>query len=182
MTKISESNCIGGVKFVQLKINADERGQFLETFRESWFPEQSWASVQTNCSRSRAGVLRGLHYHFRQVDYWFVSQGQIQVGVADLRYGSPTFGASQVVDIQAEEPLGVFIPSGVAHGFWALTDATLLYLVDQYYDSSDEHGVAWNDPQLAVPWRAGVPILSERDRRLPYLRDIATAHLPIYHG
>jgi dTDP-4-dehydrorhamnose 3,5-epimerase len=75
-------------------------------------------------------------------------------------------------------PVSVLIPCGVAHGFTALTDATLIYLVDQYYDRSDELGVIWNDPTLAVPWGVSQPLLSERDQKLPHLAEIDPALLP----
>ncbi|HAJ36429.1 MAG TPA: dTDP-4-dehydrorhamnose 3,5-epimerase [Chloroflexi bacterium] len=178
MAEIIASPHIDGVKIVRLKAFSDERGRFLETFRKDWFPERSWEIVQTNRSDSRAGVLRGLHYHFRQVDYWYVPHGRIRVGLADLRRASPTVGASQVIEIGDGLDLGVFIPPGVAHGFYALTDATLTYLVDNYYDGTDEFGVAWDDPELAVPWDAAAPVLSGRDRANPRLANIPAAHRP----
>lgn len=178
MAEIISSSTIAGVKFVRLAAFGDERGRFLETFRKSWFPERSWETVQTNRSDSKAGVLRGLHYHFQQVDYWYVANGRIRVGLADLRSSSPTYKASEVIEIGEDQQIGVYIPTGVAHGFLALTDATLTYLVDNYYNGGDEFGVAWDDPELAVPWGATAPILSGRDQRNPRLRDIQRAHLP----
>lgn len=178
MTEIVESEIIAGIKFARLRAYADERGRFVETFRKGWFPERTWEIVQTNRSDSVAGVLRGLHFHAHQVDYWYVPSGRIRVGLADLRRSSPTFRASQVVEIGDHNQMGVFIPVGVAHGFFALTDATLTYLVDNYYDGADEFGVAWNDPELAVPWLVDAPILSGRDRANPLLNAIALENLP----
>ncbi len=178
MVEIVESFHISGVKIAHLRAFADERGRFMETFRKEWFPERSWESVQTNRSDSRAGVLRGLHYHFRQIDYWYVTAGRIQVGLADLRRSSPTFRTSQTLELGGDNQLGVFIPCGVAHGFVALTDATLTYLVDNYYSGADEFGVAWNDPELAVAWTIAAPILSGRDQMNPLLRDIPVNQLP----
>jgi dTDP-4-dehydrorhamnose 3,5-epimerase len=178
MTMIRESETIKGVKFVQLKAFEDLRGRFMETFRKEWFPERSWDVYQTNRSDSYAGVLRGLHYHFHQVDYWNVSKGRVLVGLADLRRQSPTFGAIQTIEIGESNLIGVFIPCGVAHGFLALSDATLTYLVDQYYNSGDEFGVAWNDPTLGLPWGVTQPIVSDRDRQLPFLNDIDAEALP----
>ena len=178
MTEIVASTQLNGVKFAQLRAFGDERGRFLETFRKNWFPERGWEIVQTNRSDSKAGVLRGLHYHFHQVDYWVCVAGRIRVGLADLRRGSPTFGASEALEIGGEHQIGVFIPSGVAHGFYALTDATLTYIVDNYYDGADELGVAWDDPTLAVPWDADQPILSGRDRQNPRLEAILEQHRP----
>lgn len=178
MAHIETSDSIAGVKLVRLTAWSDERGTFMETFRRSWFPERTWDVMQTNCSYSRKGVLRGLHFHHRQVDYWFVPSGEIRVGLADLRPHSPTYRASQTIEIGEHDPVGVFIPIGVAHGFLALTDAALTYLVDNYYDGEDERGVAWNDPALAVAWGVTDPILSNRDRQNPLFRDLPPEQLP----
>ncbi len=178
MAEIIESDVISGVKFVRLTVWADGRGRFMETFRQDWFPERSWEVIQTNCTYSQANVLRGLHYHQRQADYWFVSQGRIRVALVDLRRSSPTRGASQTFEIGDDNPIGVFIPAGIAHGFIAITDATLNYLVDNYYDGSDELGVAWNDPDLGVDWGLSEPVLSPRDRQNSLLKDIPPHQLP----
>jgi len=178
MTEIISSDRIADLKFVKLSAFEDERGRFVETFRKSWFPERSWAIVQTNRSDSKAGVLRGLHYHFHQVDYWVAVTGRIRVGLADLRRSSPTFGASEVVEIGDHNQMGIFIPCGIAHGFYALTDATLTYIVDNYYDGADEFGVAWNDLDLAVAWNADAPVLSPRDLRNPRFSAVAPEHKP----
>lgn len=178
MPAIYELAQIAGVKLVDLKPFADDRGRFIETFRTEWFPERSWAQIQSNRSDSLAGVLRGLHYHFRQVDYWYVLQGCIRIGLADLRPSSPTHGASTVLDLDGALPQGILIPSGVAHGYLALTDATILYVVDQFYNGSDEMGVAWNDPELALPWGITTPRLSPRDQQNPLWRNLDPAKLP----
>ena len=178
MTVIRPSTDIEGVYIVELTPFADERGQFLETFRKEWFPQRDWENVQANRSDSCAGVLRGLHYHFRQVDYWYVAQGRIRAGLADVRPNSPTVGVTQTLEMGDDTQLGLFIPTGVAHGFLALTNATLTYIVDNYYDSQDEYGIAWNDPQLAVSWGATSPKLSARDAANPLLKDIHRDRLP----
>ena len=178
MPEIVESRLIQGVKFVELQAFADERGRFLETFRKEWFPERSWDVIQGNHSDSRRGVLRGLHYHLHQVDYWYPLAGTIRIGLVDLRRSSPTRGAVEVRDIGDEFRAGVFVPVGVAHGFLALTDATLTYLVDNYYDASDEYGVTWDDPDIALRWGVDAPILSPRDRENPRLKDIPPDRLP----
>ena len=178
MANIRDFEGISGVQIAELKVWGDERGQFLETFRKAWFPQRRWERIQSNRSNSRAGVLRGLHYHFRQVDYWYVVRGTIRVGLADLRRSSPTYLQSAVIEMSDEIPMGLFIPIGVAHGFLTLTDATLTYIVDNYYDGADELGVAWNDPQLNVPWGIENPILSPRDQKNKFLADIAPEKLP----
>ncbi|MGH2544416.1 MAG: dTDP-4-dehydrorhamnose 3,5-epimerase family protein [Ardenticatenaceae bacterium] len=178
MARIRDFEGIDGVQIAELEIWSDERGRFLETFRKEWFPQRTWDRVQTNRSDSKAGVLRGLHYHFHQVDYWYVARGRIRVGLADLRPDSPTYRRSAAIEIGEEDARGLYIPAGVAHGFVALTDATLTYLVDNYYDNNDEHGVRWDDPQLAVPWGVAAPLLSARDRQNPLLADIPPGRLP----
>lgn len=169
---------IAGAKLVELNPFGDDRGRFTETFRTEWFPERDWRQMQSNRSDSIAGVLRGLHYHFHQVDYWYVLQGRIRVGLADLRLSSPTHGASMVLDIDGAVPQGLFIPVGVAHGYLALTTATIMYVVDQFYNGSDEMGVAWNDPELALAWNITEPLLSNRDRQNPLWRNLDPAKVP----
>lgn len=164
MAEIIESSTIPGVKFAILRAFADERGRFVETFRKEWFPERTWERVQSNRSDSRAGVLRGLHFHRQQVDYWYCPAGRVRVALADLRPDSPGYLKTEIVEIGDDNQMGVFIPVGVAHGFVALTDATLTYIVDNYYDGADEHGVAWDDPTLAIDWGVTEPLLSPRDR------------------
>ncbi len=178
MPQIEESHLIKDVKIVTLKSFGDERGRFMETFRKEWFPQRSWEIIQANRSDSKAGVLRGLHYHFKQVDYWYVVNGTIRAGLVDIRPGSPTFGAVQTIDMGEENQVGLFVPVGVAHGFVTLTDATLTYIVDNYYDSRDEFGVAWNDPDISVPWGIESPVVSARDTQNPRLKDIPPENMP----
>ncbi|CUS02247.2 dTDP-4-dehydrorhamnose 3,5-epimerase [Candidatus Promineifilum breve] len=179
MALLTESLQIPGVLTVELQPFADTRGRFIETFRKEWFPQRSWENIQSNRSESRSGVLRGLHYHFNQVDYWYVLNGCIRAGLVDLRRSSPTYCCTQTIDLDAADNRGLFIPCGVAHGFLALTDVTLVYIVDNYYDGGDEHGLAWDDPDIAVAWRPTVPpLISERDAANPRFRSIAPELLP----
>lgn len=160
-----------------LKANADERGRFIETYRQEWFPDAR-PMIQGNRSDSRAGVVRALHYHLHQADYWYVPQGTIFVAMFDLRRSSSTRGQTLTLQIGEGAEIGVYIPPGIAHGFQAVTDATLTYLVDGYYDASDEHGVAWDDPDAAITWPITDAILSDRDKANPKLQDIPEAELP----
>jgi dTDP-4-dehydrorhamnose 3,5-epimerase len=179
MATITESLQIPGVLTIDLKPYADERGRFIETFRKEWFPQRAWENVQSNRSESRRGVLRGLHYHFDQVDYWYVLDGRIRAGLVDLRRSSPTFCCTQTIDIDGADNRGLYIPCGVAHGFLALTDVTLDYIVDNYYDGGDEHGLAWDDPDIAVAWRPDAPpLISGRDAANPRFRSIPLESLP----
>ena len=170
---------VHGVLTVPLTVLADERGRFMEIFRKEWFPHVSWERMQSNRSDSRAGILRGLHYHFRQIDYWCAFNGTIRVGLLDLRRDSPTWMQSATIDMGEDSQLGLFIPCGVAHGFAALTDCTLMYIVNSYYDGGkDEFGIAWNDPQANIDWGIQNPALSQRDRHNPLVADIPAAALP----
>ncbi len=178
MTRLEESKVISGVYVAHLRPFSDERGRFMETFRKEWFPQRSWEKMQSNRSDSQAGVLRGLHYHHHQVDYWYALRGTIRAGLVDLRPSSPTYLATQTVEMGEQNEVGLFIPIGVAHGFVALTAATLTYVVDNYYDGADEFGVAWNDPDIALDWGVTEPILSPRDRQNPLLKHIPAEKLP----
>lgn len=155
----------------ELAVRSDARGSFAETYRREWLPSGAREMVQSNLSRSKAGVLRGMHYHWEQADYWVVIEGKAFVALLDLRAGSPTEGERRELEMNGEHPAGLYIPPGVAHGFYARTDVTLLYLVDAYYQASasDEQGIAWDDPELGISWPESDPILSDRDRSNPPL-------------
>jgi dTDP-4-dehydrorhamnose 3,5-epimerase len=166
---------IDGVGIVDLTAHRDDRGAMTELYRRAWFPDGP-EMVQANLSDSQAEVLRGMHFHRRQTDYWVLLQGVAFVGMFDLRRGSPSEGRAEQVRIHAAEGLhGLLIPPGVAHGFFAESPIRLQYLVDLEFDGSDEHGVAWNDPDLGISWPSTNPLLSERDRSNPPLAEVLAA-------
>jgi dTDP-4-dehydrorhamnose 3,5-epimerase len=136
--------------------------------------------IQTNRADRSAGSLVGLHYHLHQADYWYVPFGTARVVLHDLRTGSPTDGATETFDLGGEHHPGVFIPPGVAHGFAAVTDMTITYLVDGYYNPADELGVAWDDPHIAADWGVSDPVLSERDAANPKRAEIAERVRPAW--
>jgi len=177
--RIEESSVIAGVVVVAPELHGDERGRFVETYRRSWFPAGS-EMVQGNSSDKQAGAVVGLHYHLDQADYWYVPRGRARVVLHDLREGSPTEGGTLTLDIGDGDERGVFIPPGVAHGFAALTDLTLTYLVDRYYDPEDELGVAWDDPAIGVDWGVAEPVLSARDRDNPARDDLPPGRRPVF--
>ncbi len=169
------ASSLPGVRYGAIPRHADERGAFRELWRASAFGSEA-SFVQANLSNSAAGVLRGLHLHQRQLDYWVVSAGRAFVALVDVRPLLTGEGPRAVVETRelfADE--WVVIPIGVAHGFLALQPLELLYLVTNEYDGSDELGFAWDDPAVGVPWPVlsgtpdGRPILSERDRSNPSL-------------
>ncbi len=166
VAEIVESSVIKDVLVVHPAVHRDERGRFIETYRRSWFP-LGREMIQANRSDRAEGSVVGLHYHLHQADYWYVTRGRALVVLHDLRVGSPTEGGTTELEIGDEEEHGVFIPPGVAHGFAALSDLTLTYLVDGYYNPADELGVAWDDPEIAANWRLTDPVLSSRDRANP---------------
>jgi len=181
MPELIASSVIGGVVLVRPDVHGDQRGRFVETYRRSWFPGGR-EMVQGNRSEKQAGALVGLHFHLGQADYWYVLRGRARIVLHDLRQGSPTDGATEVLELDGDDDQGVYIPPGVAHGFAAHTDLLLTYLVDNYYDASDEHGLAWDDPEVAADWGIGDPILSARDRANPRRAEIPADIRPRFVG
>ena len=182
MGTVTESEQIQGVHLVVPDVFGDDRGFFVETYRREWFPEGR-EMVQGNRGDRAAGCIVGLHYHLHQADYWYVPRGRARVVLHDLREGSPTDGNTLTLDLgeddAGENPHhGVFIPPGVAHGFAALTDMTITYLVDGYYNPADELGVAWDDPEIDADWGVDEPVLSDRDRSNPRRADLDPARRP----
>lgn len=169
MATLEPSAVIVGVVIADLEVHRDERGIFVETYRREWIAEAR-EMVQSNRAERAAGSLVGLHYHLRQADYWHVVSGRARVVLHDLRQDSPTEGATLGLDLAADR--GLYIPCGVAHGIAAHTDVTLVYLVDGYFDPTDELGVAWDDPDVAADWGISAPILSARDRANPRRADL----------
>lgn len=171
MPDIIASDTIDDVIVVEPDRHGDARGRFVETYRRSWFP-LGREMVQGNRSEKEAGAVVGLHYHLHQADYWYLLRGRARVVLHDLRQGSATEGATLHVDLDGEQDRGLFIPPGVAHGFASLTDLTLWYLVDSYYNPDDELGVAWDDPAIGADWGVVDPVLSSRDRENPLRGEI----------
>ncbi len=177
MPELVDSDVIADVIIVEPTVHGDERGKFVETYRRSWFP-LGREMTQANRSEKQAGAVVGLHYHLHQADYWYVLRGTARVVLHDLREGSPTDGATLCLELDGEHDRGVFIPPGVAHGFASLTDLTLWYLVDGYYNPADELGVAWDDPAIGADWGVEDPVLSDRDRANPLRSEIPPAVRP----
>jgi dTDP-4-dehydrorhamnose 3,5-epimerase len=149
---------IDGVARLPLVVREDDRGWFAELRRDSLLPKPM---VQTNLSFSRAGVVRGLHYHERgQDDLFACLRGTARVVVLDRESGQ-TF----TEDIGDDNPVAIYIPGRLAHGYEALTEVLFCYHVTAEYDPEqpDEHTIPWNDPRVAHLWKTTAPILSSRD-------------------
>jgi dTDP-4-dehydrorhamnose 3,5-epimerase len=147
------------VQRFELNRFADDRGWFMELMRASGLPKPV---RQSNVVRSRKGVIRGLHYHERGQDDLFVClEGMVRVVALDRETGE-TF----TEDIGEDNPVAVYVPGTLAHGYEALTDCLFLYHVTEEYDadSPDEHGLCWADERVKHLWSTSEPILSERDR------------------
>lgn len=174
-----------GLVLIEPTVFGDERGFFLESFREDALAELGIQErfVQDNHSRSRRGVLRGMHFTVGegQAKLVRVARGSVLDVVVDIRRGSPTFGRWESFELDDEAGRLLFVPIGFAHGFVALSDlADVLYKCSSYYDASLERGFAWDDPDVAIRWPVDDPIVSERDRAAPRLAEIA-AGLPFRH-
>lgn len=174
---------LAGLVALEPRAHADERGFFIETYKESWQeqigmgPDERF--VQDNHSRSTRGVVRGLHFQVGTGVAKLVrcARGRIlDVGV-DLRRGSPTYGQWAAVELDDESMRELYVPVGFAHGFCALSEvADVLYKQTTYYDPAVERGIAWNDPEIAIDWSLPVEELtvSERDAAAPRLSEIAS--------
>jgi dTDP-4-dehydrorhamnose 3,5-epimerase len=177
-----EKSPIDGVLVVTPEMHGDERGFFIETYRREWFP-LGREMIQGNRGDRKSGSIVGLHYHLHQADYWYVPYGSCRVVLHDLRIGSSTHRETLTIDVGLQEDgthshKGIFIPPGVAHGFAALTDMTITYMVDNYYNSSDELGVAWDDPTINADWGIKNPVLSDRDKLNPLIGQIPDELMP----
>jgi dTDP-4-dehydrorhamnose 3,5-epimerase len=147
------------VRRIELKRFADDRGWFMELMRASRMPKPV---RQSNVVRSRKGVIRGLHYHERGQDDLFVClEGMVRVVALDRETGE-TF----TEDIGEDNPVAIYVPGTLAHGYEALTDCLFLYHVTEEYDADapDEHGLCWADERVKHLWSTSEPILSERDQ------------------
>lgn len=169
---------IPGVLVFKPKVFGDERGFFMESFnRRTWLDATGVDCdfVQDNHSRSRRGVLRGLHYQIRQPQGKLVRviAGEVFDVAVDVRRSSPTFGKWTGVRLSAENKLQFWVPPGFAHGFMVLSEeADFLYKATDFYAPEHERTIIWNDPVLDISWPAGItPELSPKDSEAPLLRD-----------
>ncbi|WP_412063576.1 dTDP-4-dehydrorhamnose 3,5-epimerase [Rubrivirga sp. IMCC45206] len=174
-----------GVLLVEPRVFEDERGYFLERFHADRYAEAGMPGpwVQDNHSRSRRGVVRGLHFQRRcpQGKLVEVVRGAIYDVVLDLRAGSPTFGEWEGVELSDATHRQLWVPPGFAHGFAVVSEtADVLYRCTAGYEPGDEGGVRWDDPALGIDWPVAreEAVVSEKDRALPWLASLAASDLP----
>lgn len=172
---------IEGVVVIEPKVFGDERGYFFESFNAECFLAETGidvAFVQDNESRSKRGVLRGLHFQrepYAQAKLVRVVQGRVIDVAVDIRPGSPTFGKYVATELSGENHRQMFIPKGFAHGYVVLEDDTVFqYKCDEYYHPESEAGIAWNDPQIGIEWPLSEDeiILSDKDRKHLTLKEL----------
>lgn len=162
-----------GLFLIKPRIFADARGHFFESYRSDAFsflgnnPE----FVQDNQSLSDKGIIRGLHFQkppHAQDKLVRVIKGKVYDVVVDIRKESPTYGKHFGVELSGDNFLMLFIPKGFAHGFETLEDGTIFtYKCSDYYHPETEGGIAWNSPDLGIPWQTKEPVLSEKDKKNP---------------
>lgn len=170
---------IEGLVVIEPKVFGDDRGYFFEVFNEREFAEKVGPVhfVQDNESKSRYGVVRGLHFQrgeHAQAKLVRVVKGAVLDVAVDLREGSPTWGKHFAVELTGENHRMLFLPRGFAHGFSVLSEEVVFqYKCDNLYCPSSEGAVAWNDPSLGIDWRipADRVILSEKDKHHPFLAE-----------
>lgn len=177
--KVTTTN-IEGILILQPQVFGDERGYFFESFSEKEFQKAvgDVRFVQDNESKSKYGVLRGLHYQlppFTQSKLVRVVKGRVLDIAVDIRKKSSTYGKYVAVELSEDNKRQVFIPRGFAHGFAVLSEeAVFQYKCDCYYAPGQEGAIRYDDPDLNIDWKipAEDMILSEKDKKHPFLKDI----------
>ena len=180
--KIAET-AIAGAFLIDLDFYGDDRGFFYETYQRRRYAGSGLEAdfVQDNLSHSRRNVLRGLHYQVNKPMGHLITviRGCVfDVGV-DLRPNSPSFGQHVAVTLSADRHQQLYLPPGIAHGFYSLDEENeIFYKCTEFYDKDDEGGLLWNDKALGIDWPVENPLVNARDAAYPELRDIATSRLP----
>jgi dTDP-4-dehydrorhamnose 3,5-epimerase len=170
---------LDGPLLLEPDVHGDERGFLVETYRRSALAaagvQLDW--VQDNHSRSRRGVLRGMHFQPGQAKLVRCARGEILDVLVDIRPGSPTFGAWEGFQLDDRDHRLLYCPDGFAHGFCVLSEqADVVYKLSSYWDPALESGFAFDDPEVGIAWPAGIALtVSERDRRAPPLRELLRA-------
>ena len=175
----SKPGPITGSWLLTPRVHTDSRGQFVESFQKNRFVEQTGLSVdfiQDNEVISHMGVIRGLHFQqspYGQAKLIRVVHGQIYDVAVDLRADSSSYGDWFGVELSAKNQTQLFLPKGFAHGYSVLSEKAIVqYKVDTPYNPQAESGIRFDDPDLGIDWRVDNPILSDKDLKLPFLKDL----------
>ena len=171
-----ENTSIEEVKVIIPKVFEDFRGYFFESFKSNEYLSRGLPAefVQDNEVRSKKNALRGLHYQLDKPQGKLVRvvHGNILDVAVDIRIGSPTFGQHHMVELSAENKKMFFVPEGFAHGYLVTSkESIVLYKCTNIYNAKDEYGIRWDDATIGVAWGNKNPILSERDKNLPILKE-----------
>ena len=173
--EVSKTN-LNDVKIIQPKIFEDNRGYFFESYKSTVFSKNNFSSdfLQDNEVKSKHGVLRGLHYQLKEPQGKLIRVvlGSIIDVAVDIRLGSPTFGQYHLVKLTAENKTMFFIPEGFAHGYLVTSkESIVLYKCTNIYNPDDQYGIRWDDEDIGIKWNNQNPILSEKDKNLPSLKN-----------
>ncbi|MFE4105276.1 dTDP-4-dehydrorhamnose 3,5-epimerase [Almyronema epifaneia] len=169
---------IPGCYEIHPRIFTDQRGSFVKTFHQDIFRQHGLEThfAEEYYSHSRQNVLRGLHFQLPPQDHVklvYCTAGEVLDAVVDLRLGSPTYGQFATFSLSAENAIALYMPKGLAHGFYAVSEqATMLYRVSTVYSPEHDAGIRWDS--AGIPWPSAVPILSSRDQTFPTLADFAS--------
>lgn len=174
-----------GVLLIDPRVFKDSRGFFMETFHQKKYAEAGidHAFIQDNYSHSTRGTLRGLHYQLEhpQGKLVYVITGEIYDVAVDIRRGSPGFGKWVGQYLSDKNRRQIFVPEGFAHGFCVLSEtADVIYKTTDLYNPDDEYGVLWSDPTIGIDWPVEVPVVSDKDKQFPGLKEAPEENLPIY--
>lgn len=185
MTLKCTDTALAGVLAIDPVVFGDQRGFFLQTHHRRQYGELGVAGpfVQDNCSFSRCGAIRGLHYQLQhpQGKLIYVVAGEIFDVAVDIRVGSPTFGKWIGLWLSGDNHRQIYVPEGFAHGFAVTSEsAHVIYKCTDFYTAGDDYGILWSDPDIGIDWPIDEPTLSDKDRANPKLADAPRGNLPNY--
>ena len=174
---------LSGVLLIEPQVFGDSRGFFMETWNQERYESFGLPTrfVQDNVSLSAHGILRGLHYQYPnpQGKLVYVLQGEVFDVAVDIRVGSPTFAQWTATRLSANNKRQLYLPPGYAHGFCVTSEHALFaHKVTEFYDPQADASLAWNDPDIAIDWPIAQPLLSDKDRDAPRLKEMPPDRLP----
>jgi dTDP-4-dehydrorhamnose 3,5-epimerase len=172
-----------GVLILEPKVFPDDRGYFLETWNSKRYEQAGIPGpfVQDNISFSKKGILRGLHFQYPQSQGKLIQvlSGEVMDVVVDISIDSPTYGQWHGEILSESNHRQMYIPPGFAHGYCVTSETAIFsYKCTDFYNPSTEHGIIWNDPDIGIEWPIARPVLSDKDRAYPRLKDLRPEYLP----